>query len=211
MKNINDQNYACVTAWLHGFLQSAICSQIWARHKKLHNAEKRFSFQTSKRRSRHFVCYSPSISIQWDCVHGLLFCWIEHQIFLTFHNYLYLNFLNVLIPCIILSLRISFSVTAIFPESFKHSKTLKTHLQEEPVYLWGTKQSKDQKMQIQSQSNNKQEIKTYHKLCFCYQGKQTTALVSYPGSGNTWLRHLLQLASGKHHTHLRHLQLIIFE
>ena len=117
----------------------------------------------------------------------------------------------MLIPCIILSLGISFSVTAIFRESFKHSKTLKTHLQEEPVYLWGTKQSKDQKMQIQSQSNNKQEIKTCHKLCFCYQGKQAMALVSYPGSGNTWLRHLLQLASGKHHTHLRHLQLIIFE
>ncbi len=37
------------------------------------------------------------------------------------------------------------------------------------------------------------------RLCFCYNGNETslTALVSYPGSGNTWLRHLLQQATGK--------------
>ena len=80
------------------------------------------------------------------------------------------------------------------------------------MYLWRTTQSKHQNMQIQSQAETMQEIKSCQKLCFCYQGKQTTALVSYPGSGNTWLRHLVQLATGKHNTHnILNLELTISE
>ncbi len=33
-------------------------------------------------------------------------------------------------------------------------------------------------------------------LCFCYKGTFTTFLVSYPSSGSTWLRHLIQQATG---------------